>query len=182
MPVSLSWLLFQPFLWPTPRRRDGQLLSTLHHTGPTCSFHFNQSLLLSSPSFWFNSFTCFPFTLLYSSSRRAVLSRNPWPPVSKGFNPSISNRCETPVSLIDFVAKAAPSFYLPPYYAVLVLASNIPRIRKYPRLRIHFYTGPRLTTPVYARLRPSRTYFRNALNSFEISFAVFFPPSNFSLA
>lgn len=100
LPPSLA----NPSLQPLD---DGQLLSTLHHARPTCSFHFNQPLFLRRPS---------------DLTRSPVFPSRPLPefrplPLAKAFNRSISNRRETELSLslslIEFASKTDPDPFMP---------------------------------------------------------------------
>lgn len=100
--LSLRASLANPSLQPLD---DGQLLSTLHHARPTCSFHFNQPLFLRRPS---------------DLTRSPVFPSRPLPefrplPLAKTFNRSISNRRETELSLslIEFASKTDPDPFMP---------------------------------------------------------------------
>lgn len=102
---------------------DGQLLSTLHHARPTCSFHFNQPLFLRHPS----DLTRSP---VFPPRPSFVL------PLAKPFNRSISNRRETELLLflsLSLLSNSLLKLILIRLYPPIVFSAPLLVICKYTR-------------------------------------------------
>lgn len=102
---------------------DGQILSTLHHARPTCSFHFNQPLFLRHPS----DLTRSP---VFPPRPSFVL------PLAKPFNRSISNRRETELLLslsLSLLSNSLLKLILIRLYPPIVFSAPLLVICKYTR-------------------------------------------------
>lgn len=102
---------------------DGQLLSTLHHARPTCSFHFNQPLFLRH---------------LSDLTRSPVFPPRPSfvLPLAKPFNRSISNRRETELLLflsLSLLSNSLLKLILIRLYPPIVFSAPLLVICKYTR-------------------------------------------------